>query len=59
MNDFNQMIIPYYSPISAKGGNKSRRASGRRRSKSYKLKKTKHNASNKYLKNGSTKRRYY
>jgi hypothetical protein len=49
MNDFNQMIIPYYSPISAKGGNKSRRASGRRRSKSYKLKKTKHNASNKYL----------
>lgn len=25
MTDFNQQIIPYYSPISAKGGSKARR----------------------------------
>ena len=36
MNDFNQMIIPYYSPISTKGGNKAGRAFGRRRSKTPK-----------------------
>ena len=56
MNDFNQMIIPYYSPISAKGGNKSGRSSGRRRSKSNKHSK---NRSNKHSKNRRTRRRRY
>ena len=54
MNDFNQMIIPYYSPISAKGGNKAGRASGRRRSKSRK-----HNRSNKHSKTRRTRRSYH
>ena len=38
MNDFNQMIIPYYSPISAKGGKKckSRRHRARKHKRSNK-----------------------
>ena len=29
LTDFNQSIIPYYSPISAKGGRKARRSKKR------------------------------
>ena len=31
MTDFNQMIIPYYSPISAKGGRRVRKFRSRTR----------------------------
>lgn len=45
LTDFNQQIIPYYSPISAKGG---------RRHRSRKLRTRKHKKSNK----SRTRRRY-
>lgn len=47
ISDVNQQIIPYYSPISAKGGR-------RRKSRSRKLGTRKHNRSNK-----SRTRRYH
>jgi len=46
--NFNQKIIPDYSPISARGGSK------RRRKRSRKLRTRKHNKSNK----SRTRRRY-
>lgn len=49
MNNFNQMIIPYYSPISAKGG--------RRRSRKFRIRK--HKRSNTHSKNKRTRRRYH
>lgn len=45
MTDINQMVIPYYSPISAKGG--------RRRSRKHRTRK--HKRSNK----SRTRRRYH
>lgn len=50
MTDFNQQIIPYYSPISAKGG---RRQRSRMRSKNGRTRKNKR--SNK----SRTRRRYH
>lgn len=35
ITDFNQQIIPYYSPISAKGGRKSRQSYLRHRSRKF------------------------
>ena len=52
LTDFNQKIIPDYSPISARGGSKIRRK------RSRKLRTRKHNKSNTYSKNGRTRRRY-
>ena len=49
MTDFNQMVIPYYSPISAKGGR--RRKSSRRTRK--------HKRSKNHSKNTRTRRRYH
>ena len=51
LTDFNQQIIPNYSPISAKGGRRTR-AHGRR---SKKLKTRRHKKSNTHSKYG---RRY-
>ena len=56
LTDFNQKIIPDYSPISARGGR--RRSKKRSRKRSRKLRTRKHNKSNTYSKNGRTRRRY-
>ena len=48
--DFNQMVIPYYSPISAKGG---------RRHKSRRHRTRHHKRNNIRSKNGRTRRRYH
>lgn len=48
LTDFNQKIIPIYSPISARGGSR------RRHRRSKKLRTRKHNRSNK----SRTRRRY-
>lgn len=59
--DFNQPIIHNYSPISARGGSKARRAHGRSRrnklSRSRKLKTRRHNRSNTHSKNVRTRTR--
>ena len=54
LTDFNQKIIPDYSPISARGGSRRRRS----KKLSRKLRTRKHNRSNTYSKNGRTRRRY-
>ena len=46
LQDFNQMIIPYYSPISAKGGRRRRKTRRHKKSKSH-------------SKNTITRRRYH
>lgn len=46
LQDFNQMIIPYYSPISAKGGRRRRKTRRHKKSKSH-------------SKNTRTRRRYH
>lgn len=51
LTDFNQQIIPNYSPISARGGSKSRRSYGRHIKKRYTRR---HKKSNK----SRTRRRY-
>ena len=56
LTDFNQKIIPDYSPISARGGSKIRRKRSRKLSR--KLRTRKHKRSNTYSKNGRTRRRY-
>lgn len=53
MTNLNQPIIPYYSPISAKGGSKAKRVYGTRRSIKNKTKKIKR--SNK----SRTRRKYH
>lgn len=50
LSDFNQPIIPYYSPISAKGGRRGRR--------SRKLTTRRYKKSRSYSKNARTRRRY-
>lgn len=50
LTDFNQKIIPDYSPISARGGSRRRRS----KKLSRKLRTRKHNRSNK----SRTRRRY-
>ena len=55
IQDFNQSIIPYYSPISAKGGN--RRKSRRHRTRKHRTRK--HNRSNIRSKNVRTRKRYH
>jgi hypothetical protein len=52
MTDFNQQIIPYYSPISAKGGRKSARSYLRRKSRKFITRKHKRS-------NRRTRRRYH
>jgi hypothetical protein len=52
LSDFDQKIIPNYSPISAKGGSKAQRKRSRKFSR--KLRTRKHNRSNKTR----TRRRY-
>ena len=54
LTDFNQSIIPDYSPISARGGSKRRRSKKLSRKLSRKLRTRKHNKSNK----SRTRRRY-
>jgi hypothetical protein len=51
LTDFNQQIIPNYSPISARGGSRRRRRSKKRLTR-------RHKKSNTYSKNGRTRRRY-
>ena len=58
LTDFNQKIIPDYSPISARGGSRRRRSKKLSRKLSRKLRTRKHNRSNTYSKNGRTRRRY-
>ena len=53
LTDFNQKIIPDYSPISARGG---RRPHGRRSKKRFTRR---HKKSNTHSKNGRTRRRYH
>ncbi len=50
LTDFDQKIIPNYSPISARGGSKGRR--------SRKLTKRRYKKSKSYSKNTRTRRRY-
>ena len=52
--DFNQLIIPNYSPISARGGRKSTGRLRRKLSRGRKLKTRRHNKTNK----SRTRRRY-
>ena len=54
LTDFNQKIIPDYSPISARGGSRRRRSKKLSRKLSRKLRTRKHNRSNK----SRTRRRY-
>jgi hypothetical protein len=54
LTEFNQKIIPDYSPISARGGSKRRRSKKLSRKLSRKLRTRKHNRSNK----SRTRRRY-
>jgi hypothetical protein len=54
LTDFNQLIIPNYSPISARGGKKCHRKGGRSR----KLRTRRHKKSNTHSKNARTRRRY-
>ena len=54
LTDFNQKIIPDYSPISARGGSRRRRSKKLSRKLSRKLRTRKHNKSNK----SRTRRRY-
>jgi hypothetical protein len=56
LTDFNQQIIPIYSPISGRGGSKARRAHGKR---NRKLRTRKHKKSKSYSKNTRTRRRRY
>ena len=51
LTDFNQTIIPDYSPISAKGGRRGKR--------SKKISTRRHKKSKTHSKNGRTRRRYH
>jgi hypothetical protein len=55
ISDFNQQIIPYYSPISAKGG---RRRKSRNRLHSKNGRTRRHKRSSTYSKNKRTTRKY-